>query len=165
MVALIASVGERGEIGRGGDLCWHLPEDLRRFKQLTMGRPVVMGRNTWESLPRRPLPGRLNIVVTSRPGVPEGDDMAVVSTLQEALEKGAETSEEIYVIGGAAIYGAAMPMADRLELTRILAADPGADTYFPEIEEDDWRLVERSEEMTSAKGERYRYETYERSRR
>lgn len=147
-MTLIASIGENNELGRGGDLCWHIPEDLRRFKALTLGHPVVMGRKTWESLPRRPLPGRLNLVVSSS-GM----------SLGEALEKG---GSDAFIIGGAAIYRQTMPMADRLEITRILASDPEADVFFPEIDAAEWNLEARSEVMTSEKGLRFRYETYKR---
>lgn len=157
MVTLIASVGERGEIGRDGNLCWHIPEDLRRFKELTMGSAVVMGRNTWESLPRRPLPGRKNIVVSSSGG--RQDDGAVwVKSLGEALEA---AGDGCFIIGGESVYAASMPLAGRLEITRIMASDPSADRFFPAIDPGRWRLVEAGEPMTSKNGLQFRYETYE----
>lgn len=163
MVSVIVSVGENGEIGRGGDLCWHIREDLQRFKNLTMGHRVVMGRKTWESLPRRPLPGRENVVIT-RSDKDSGEFSGAIraSSLQDALS--GASADPVYIIGGASVYQQAMPIADTLEITRILAADPEADTYFPEIDEKTWNLESRSEEMTSENGLRFRYETYRRRR-
>lgn len=164
-MTVIASIGERGELGRGGDLCWHIREDLRRFRELTMGSPVIMGRKTWESLPRRPLPGRLNIVVSRNPLFTGGADGAdaphvVARSLPEALKA---AGGDGFIIGGASLYEQALPLADRLELTRILAADPEADTFFPAIDPARWRLTACSEVMTDATGLRFRYETYESS--
>ena len=156
-IALVASVGENFELGRAGDLCWHIREDLRHFKQLTMGHPVVMGRKTWESLPRRPLPGRLNVVVTSRPetlDLSDCPDTIAVSSLSRL------TCPTPMIIGGASLYAAAMPMADRLEITRIFASDPKADTFFPRFSEQEWRLANASDIMTSEGGIRFRYETW-----
>ena len=163
---IIASVGERNELGRGGDLCWHLREDLRRFKQLTMGHPVIMGRKTWESLPHRPLPGRENIVITRGDAATiEKEGAKVLPTLEAALEYADRLSSEPYIIGGASVYEQAMALADTLELTRILATDPEADTFFPEISLKDWRLIEKTETLTSTSGTEYRFETYESCRR
>lgn len=147
-MTIIASVGENNELGRGGDLCWHIRDDLRHFKELTMGHAVVMGRKTWESLPRKPLPGRTNIVVSSQG-----------KSLVQALEEG---GSDAFVIGGASIYAQALPLADRLELTRILASDPAADTFFPEINPDEWVETRRSETMTSPDGTAYRFVTLQR---
>lgn len=146
MPVIIASVGINGELGRDGDLCWHIREDLRHFKELTMGHPVIMGRKTWESLPRRPLPGRENIVVSSRG-----------KSLEEALAQG---GPDAFIIGGASVYEQALPFADRLELTRIMASDPLADTFFPAIDPDRWVLSSRSEDMVTDDGIVYRYESY-----
>lgn len=171
-MTIIASVGAGGELGRGGDLCWHIPEDLRRFKALTVGHAVVMGRHTWESLPHRPLPRRLNIVLSS--SAPSGSDAAgcvaasspegplFVASLPEALRvaEAAEGFGSPFIIGGASVYAAALPLADRLEITRILASDPQADTFFPPVPEDEWRLESSGDILVSAGGVRYRYESY-----
>lgn len=158
-VAIVAVVGANREIGKGGDLIWHIPEDLRHFKELTFGGAVVMGRKTWESLPRKPLPGRLNVVVT-RSGIPQTPGVVTASSIEEALEKG--KGNPIFIIGGGEIYRQSMKFADRLYLTEVAAEDSGADTYFPEISPADWAREEESEEMTSSKGPRYRFVGYRR---
>ena len=109
MITIIAVVGNDNAIGRRGDLLWHLSEDLRHFKALTMGHPVIMGRKTWESLPKRPLPKRRNIVVTRNPEfVAEGAE--VVSSLQEAFDL--TVNENPFVMGGGEIYNQSLPFAD-----------------------------------------------------
>jgi dihydrofolate reductase len=140
LVSIIAAVAENGVIGRGGQLPWHLSDDLRRFKQLTMGHTVVMGRRTWESI-GRPLPGR-RMVVVSRQSNYEIDTVGVcvAATLLEALQVGqAAGDDEVFIIGGAELYRAALPIADRLYLTRV-HADVVGDTYFPAIEWDAWAV-------------------------
>jgi dihydrofolate reductase len=136
LVSIIAAVAENGVIGRSGQLPWHLSNDLRRFKQLTMGHTVIMGRRTWESI-GRPLPGRQMIVVSRQPNYQiDAADVRVVATLIEALQVGqAAGDDEVFVIGGAELYRAALPMADRLYLTRV-HADVIGDTYFPSIPRD-----------------------------
>lgn len=137
-ITLIAAVGEDGCIGRDGGLPWRLPEDLRRFRQLTMGKPVLMGRRTWESLPRRPLPGRRNLVLTSRAsGYPGAECHA---SLEAAL--GALAGEpEVMVIGGAAVYAAALPLATRMELTMVAERTPAGDAFFPLFPPAEWRVI------------------------
>jgi dihydrofolate reductase len=140
-IALIAAVARNGVIGNDGGLPWRLPSDLKRFKQVTMGRPVIMGRKTWESI-GRPLPGRLNIVVSRLPGfVAEG--ATTVRSLAEALEKAVLAQPgpgEVFVIGGGELYAQAMPAAARLYITHVIA-DPAGDTLFPEISPDQWHLI------------------------
>src|SRR5690606_3049963 len=109
---------------------WRLSTDLRRFKATTMGKPVVMGRKTWESFPRRPLPGRHNIIVTRNPAY-AADGASVVPSLDAALAR-AEAAGEVCIIGGGEIYALAMPLADRLDVTHILGEIDG-DTFFPAI--------------------------------
>lgn len=167
MITLIASVGENNELGREGDLCWYIREDLRRFKALTMGHAVIMGRKTWESLPKKPLPGRLNIVMSKNPTpgpspMREGCENTVAS-VERALEMAGE--REVFIIGGESIYRTFLPLADRLELTRIFASDPKADKFFPEFTlQPAWRLTDASETLTSESGLRFRYESWERVR-
>ncbi len=133
-------MARNGVIGRNGDLPWRLPADLKHFKAMTMGKPIVMGRKTWESI-GKPLPGRENIVVTRDRGyvAPGG---RVSHTLDEALAA-AGAVPEIMVIGGAQLYALAMPRATRLYLTRV-DADISGDTLFPPLEPGRWRLVRRS---------------------
>lgn len=139
-LSIIVAVAGNGVIGCAGRMPWHISEDLRRFKRITSGHPVVMGRKTFESLGNKPLPGRTNIVVTRNADftVPEG--VVRVSSLEEALSEFRDTDEEVFIIGGGQIYRQAMPMADKLYLTRI-EASPEGDTHFPEIAADEWRMV------------------------
>lgn len=165
-MTIIVSVGEHGEIGRAGGLCWHIPADLKHFKELTMGCAVVMGRKTWESLPRRPLPGRLNIVVTSNPdALRETEGALAAASLQEALLMARKHGREIFIIGGESLYRQALPLAERLELTRVMDSDPEADTFFPEISTGEWVETNRSDVMESPDGVKFFYATYENSRR
>ncbi|MBD5289315.1 MAG: dihydrofolate reductase [Bacteroides sp.] len=151
---IIVSIGNRNEIGCENNLLWPIREDLRRFKALTTGHPIIMGRNTWFSLPRRPLPGRLNIVVSQNPDfIPEGEGVLKASSLEEALRI-ARSSEsygekEPFVIGGGRLYAAALPLAQRLFLTRVDAVAPYADTFFPSIDSDLWETEEVSESFTA----------------
>ena len=142
-LTLIVAVADNGVIGREGGLPWKLSEDLRRFKQRTLGRPVVMGRKTWESL-GRPLPGRTNIVVTRRSDYTvDSPGVIVVRTLDAAIEAAGDV-EEIMIIGGAEIYGIALARADLLELTQVHAAVTG-DTLFPALPPEDWQEIARTE--------------------
>lgn len=144
-LALIVAVAENGVIGRDNSLPWRIPGDLRYFKRVTLGKPVIMGRKTWESI-GRPLPGRHNVVVTRNASFrAEGAD--VVSSLDAALELAggiadADGAEEVVVIGGAEIYRAALPMADRLYITEVHASVAG-DSFLPEIDWDQWREADR----------------------
>lgn len=133
-------MAENGVIGRGGQLPWRLAADLKRFKQLTMGHTLIMGRKTWESI-GRPLPGRGMVVISRQAGyAAEGAD--VVANLDRALKIAAEAGdEEAFVIGGAEIYRLAIPHADRIYLTLVLAEVEG-DTRFPEVNWDDWQRID-----------------------
>lgn len=135
--AIIAALGEKTRaIGKGGKLLWHIPEDMRRFKELTMGHPVIMGRKTWESIPEkfRPLPGRANIVVTRQAGY-EATGAMVVYSLENARAAAARArgADEIFIVGGGELYREALPIADRLYLT-LVGDDAEGDTLFPEYE-------------------------------
>lgn len=161
-LAVIAAVGRDGAIGRDGDLVWHISADLKRFRSLTMGHPVIMGRKTWESLPKL-LPGRRNIIVTTRSDFrPEGAETA--SSLEEAVEM-TQGGEIPFVIGGGQIYRQAMPMATHLYLTLVDCDCPEADIRFPESpvtgDPSNWRLDYSSEWETDRKlGVRYRFLNY-----
>jgi dihydrofolate reductase len=161
-VSLVAAVARGGVIGRAGGIPWRLPEDLARFRELTMGHPVVMGRRTWESLPERfrPLPGRGNVVVTRNPAwSARGADRA--GSIEEALAA-LESEPEVFVIGGAEIYAAALPHADELLLTEIDAEIEG-DTTFPAWDRDDFAEISRDEHV-SEDGMRFAFVTYRRRR-
>jgi len=155
-LVLIAAVAKNGVIGRDNAMPWRLPEDLQRFKALTMGHPVIMGRKTWASL-GRPLPGRRNIVI-SRDGDYRAPGALVVASLAAALAACAD-ADTAFVIGGAQIYAQALPMADRLELTEI-ARDFAGDTHFPAIDHHSWREIAR-ESRLSANGLAYDFVTYQ----
>ena len=145
-LALVAAVARNGVIGAEGSMPWRLSTDLKRFRQLTLGKPVIMGRRTFTSL-KKPLAGRLNIVVTRDPEF-RADGAVVVRSLDEALDRASEWASangasEIMVIGGGEIYGQAIGRADRLYLTHVDAA-PGGDTHFPAIDQAEWREVSRT---------------------
>jgi dihydrofolate reductase len=156
-VSLVAIVARDGGIGHRGGLLVRLPEDLRRFKAITLGSPVVMGRKTWQSIGRA-LPGRRSIVITRDPGVrAEGAETA--SSLDEALALAAD-APVVHVIGGAEIYALALPLADELHLTELDAEFP-ADTFFPAWDRSRFALVAREPHET-AEGLRYAFTTYKR---
>ena len=139
-VTLVVAVADNGVIGRDGTLPWRLPDDLKRFKQTTLGKPVLMGRKTWDSI-GRPLPGRRNIILSTRPGfTAAGAD--VFPTLDAALHACAG-EPEVMVIGGAEIYRVALPLATRIHLTRVHAA-PEGDTFL-ELPLDGWRELSRED--------------------
>ena len=137
-ITLIAALAENGVIGRGGALPWHLPDDLRRFKALTMGRPILMGRRTFESI-GRPLPGRRNLVMT-RSRLPSTAAVETVADVSAAIAL-CDSTTELCVIGGAAVYQQALPLATHLELTKVHATIDG-DVYFPAFDAAQW--LERS---------------------
>lgn len=142
-ISMIAAMSNNRVIGKENSLPWHLPNDLRFFKESTMGKPIIMGRKTFESI-GRPLPGRLNIVVTRNPDW--GDDrVTVVSDLEKAIEVASgeaanKGSDDIMIIGGQQIYTQALPLADRLYLTLVDTEIEG-DAFFPSFSHDEWDLV------------------------
>ncbi len=142
---IVAAVAENCVIGRDGELPWHYPEDLKHFKELTTGHPVVMGSNTYLSLPDdyRPLPGRTNIVLTR--GEMDIDESVVqANSLAEAWDAAEEAGDTAYVIGGASVYEQVMDDADRMVLTEIHDSFEG-DVYFPDWNEENWREVSRDD--------------------
>ena len=154
-IVLVVAVADNGVIGRDNAMPWRLGSDLKRFKALTLGKPVLMGRKTFLSI-GRPLPGRTNIVVSrdasfAAPGVLAAGDLAAALSAArgDALRRGAD---EIAVIGGTDIFAQCMPLADRLEITHVHAR-PEGDTYFPPIDESQWRAVARSEHPAGPRDE------------
>ncbi len=143
---LIAAHDDNLLIGRDGDLPWRLPNDLKRFKALTLGQTVLMGRRTWESLPRRPLPGRDNRVL-SRDAAYRAEGATVYTSLSAALAPPVRGS--LFVIGGAALYQLCLPLATRLHLTQVHSRDSG-DTYFPPYAEHDFREIAREDHPADA---------------
>jgi dihydrofolate reductase len=157
-VSIIVAVSENGVIGRNGELPWRLSNDLRRFKEITMGHTVIMGRRTWESI-GRPLPGRRMVVVSRQPGYRvESADVEIATGLDEAIALAAAKGEvEAFVIGGAELYRSALPTADRLYVTLVKAEVEG-DTYFPVKSLDDfdwssWVIVNQEPHEADAKNE------------
>lgn len=157
MISIIVAIARHNAIGRRGDLLFHISDDLRRFKRITLGHPVIMGRNTFQSLPSGPLPGRLNVVVSRNPEFrPQG--AAVTASLHEAVAEALKADSEIFIIGGGQIYEAAMDMADRLIVTEIDADAADADTFFPHIDPAVWNPGECSGWMTDPRsGANYRF--------
>ncbi len=159
-VALIAAVARNGIIGAGNRLPWHLPEDLSHFRTLTSGHTVIMGRKTWESI-GKPLPNRQNIVVSRQAGLCL-DGASVAHSLEEALAM-AVRPDPVFVIGGEALYRAALPLAVLLYLTEI-ERDFHGDARFPPFERAEWREIAReAREPTSGEGFAYHFATYERA--
>jgi dihydrofolate reductase len=147
-VSAVVAASDNGVIGRDGGLPWHVSSDLKLFKEITLGKPVIMGRRTWESLPRQPLPGRRNIVITRNADyVAEGAE--IVRSVDEALAA-CEGEPEVSIIGGGQVYAQAMDRTDRIYLTRIHLEVEG-DTFLPEFPADEWEEVER---RAFEKGER-----------
>ena len=135
-IIIIAAMAENRVIGKNNALPWSLKEDLARFKELTMGCPCVMGRKTWESLPKKPLPGRLNVVISRSLAAAAAPGAAVVSSLRDAVKHCAE-HEKIFICGGASVYREALALADKIELTVIHRQYEG-DAFFPEIDGAQW---------------------------
>jgi dihydrofolate reductase len=156
-IILIAALARNRVIGRENGLCWHIPEDLARFRQLTRSHPVIMGRRTWESLPAsvRPLPGRQNIVVSRQLDYTAGGAQ-VCSTLDDALALCEQ--ETVFIIGGAQLYTLALSRADVLELTEV-ELTPEGDAFFPEFKACDWQ-VDAREEGISQTGIPYAFMRY-----
>lgn len=163
-LAMIVAVADNRVIGLDNKMPWHLPADLKHFKAMTLGKPIIMGRKTWDSL-GRPLPGRLNLVVSRQQGLQlEGAetftslDAALVRAEQWAREQGVD---ELMLIGGAQLYAQALVQAQRLYLTRIDAA-PEGDAFFPAFEEAEWQRTESQAHPAEGDAPAYRFETWQR---
>ena len=138
MVILIAAAGKNNALGKNNDLIWHLPNDFKRFKALTSGHYIIMGRKTFESFPK-PLPNRTHVVITRQKGYqPEG--CIVVDSIEKALAISPK-NEDVYIIGGGEIYTSGLPFAQKIELTRV-NDDFEADVFFPELDLEEWKMVE-----------------------
>lgn len=141
MLAIVVAAAENNVIGKDNDLIWHLPADLKHFKSLTMGHPMIMGRKTFEAI-GKPLPGRTSIIITTQKNY-QAEGCVVVHSLEEAIAKGRELdAEQVSIIGGANVYKQALPLADILYVTRVHASFEG-DAYFPELPDDAWQVVEQ----------------------
>jgi dihydrofolate reductase len=159
MISIIVAVSDDWGIGRNNDLLFNMPEDLRRFKRLTSGNTVIMGKRTWYSLPRRPLPGRRNIVITDIPGE-EIQDAVMAYSIEDAVSK-CDSAEESFIIGGGSIYRQFMPLAHRLYITHVHSKVP-ADVYFPAIDPGVWEIWEEEEFPANENSPAYTYSVYRR---
>tara|TARA_Y100001968_G_scaffold89139_1_gene80177 strand:- start:109 stop:600 length:492 start_codon:yes stop_codon:yes gene_type:complete len=160
ILTLIVAMAENSVIGRDGDLPWRLPEDLKHFKRVTLGKPVIMGRKTWDSLYAKPLPGRRNIVITRNPDF-QTDGAETASSIKEALARVAE-AEEAVVIGGATLFEDALPAARRFHLTEVHAAIEG-DTFFPNFDRTQWREISRDDHPADGDSPAYSFVLLERN--
>jgi dihydrofolate reductase len=157
-ISIIVAIASNWAIGKNNDLLWHISDDLKRFKRITSGHPVIMGRNTYLSLPKRPLVNRTNIVITDIEGE-RFEGCITVNSIEEALSHCSET-EESFVIGGGAVYRQFLPHANKLYLTRV-HKDFEADIFFPEINFTEWHLVEREDHGPDGKNDfSYSFLTY-----
>ncbi|WP_299936751.1 dihydrofolate reductase [uncultured Pelagimonas sp.] len=138
MITLIVARALNGAIGRDGTIPWHVPEDLKSFQRETLGGALIMGRNTWDSLPVKPLSKRLNIVVSSQPDAAELVVPSIADGIKLASDRG---YDRVYGIGGARIYQEMLAIADRLLISEVDLQVPDADTFFPDFTADDWRVA------------------------
>lgn len=163
ILSFIVAVADNNAIGKNNGLPWYLPEDLKFFKKITIGKPVVMGRKTFDSLGKA-LPGRLNIVISSQKHLQLPEGVLLFHDLQSAIHRlEHETADEAFIIGGAAIFEAAMPFAERMYITRVHTSVDKADVFFPEIDHSHWKLA--WEEAHSADDKNiyaYTFQRYER---
>lgn len=162
-ISIIVAAADNGVIGRQGQLPWRISDDLRRFKCLTMGHTIIMGRRTWESIGRA-LPGRRMVVVSRNRGLQiDVAEVEVAASLDKALQFAeASGDDEAFIVGGAELYRESLCRADRIYLTRVCATVEG-DTSFPEVAWNEWQLIESEEHDATEKNEfAYRFETYDR---
>lgn len=152
MVSIIVAMGMKNEIGKNNQLLWHLPRDLKHFKELTSGHPIIMGRKTYESI-GKPLPNRTNIVVSTKTDWFE-EGILIVGSLKEAIKFAKKIDENIFIIGGGNIYRQTVDLADKLEVT-LVKADLDADTFFPEIDLGIWK---KTDEVCFEKDEKNQYD-------
>lgn len=151
MITMIAAAGENNELGKDNDLLWHLPDDFKRFKQLTTGHHIIMGRKTFESFPK-PLPNRTHLIITRNKDYKK-EGAVVVHSIAEALEISKEDLQP-FIIGGGEIYKMGLPIADKIELTRVHSTFDDADTFFPKFSNEEWQLVS---EIKHEKAERHKF--------
>lgn len=157
-LALIAAIGENNELGKDNKLIWYLPGDLKFFKEQTMNKNIVMGINTFKSLPRL-LPGRKHIVLTHQ-DIDLGEEVLIFHNREELLDYIKNIKDEVFVIGGAQIYKQFIDEANKLVLTEILASEPSADVYFPDFDKNEWNALEVASKEDN--GIKYKHLIYER---
>jgi dihydrofolate reductase len=161
-ISIIVAIAENYAIGKDNDLLWHISKDLKRFKELTKGHYIIMGKNTYFSLPVRPLPHRTSMIITDVPGEVI-DDCLMAYSIEDAVEK-MDAKNENFIIGGGSIYRQFMPLADKLYITRV-HKDFEADTFFPEISLNEWALIEKVDVDNDPQNDfTYSFETYTRKK-
>jgi dihydrofolate reductase len=163
IVSLIVAAAENNAIGKNNTLPWHLPEDLKFFKQATMGKPVIMGRKTYESL-GRPLPGRLNIVLSGRKDIVLPEGVLLFNDIDGAIERVQnENVEECFIVGGGKVFETTMPLVDRMYITRVHTVIPDADAFFPNVDHTHWKLIwEEKHKADDRHKYDYTFQKYER---
>lgn len=160
MITLIVAMGKNREIGKENQLLWHLPKDLKHFKELTSGHPIIMGRKTYESI-GKPLPNRTNIVISRKNDWFE-EGILIVGSIKEAVKFAKKIDEEVFIIGGGNIYEQTIDLADKLEVT-LVDAVLDADTFFPKINEKVWQKTNEERHQKDEKNEfDFCFQTYER---
>lgn len=158
MISMIVAMADNRAIGKDNQLLWHLPDDFKHFKAVTMAKPILMGRKTYQSI-GKPLPGRQNIVI-SKDQTFAANGVAVVNSIEAALDE-VETDGEVMVIGGASFYQQMLPLAEKLYVTHVHQSFD-ADTFFPEIDAEQWRVVDRVEHAADEKhAYRFTFITYQ----
>jgi len=157
-ISIIVAIAKNNAIGKDNQLLWHISEDLKRFKQITSGHQIIMGKKTYESLPKRPLPNRTNIVITDVPGE-KFEGCVTVYSIEEALHYCTETDES-FVIGGGSVYRQFLPYTNKLYLT-LVDKDFEADIFFPDIDFNEWHLIEKEDHAPDEKNDfGYSFVTY-----
>jgi len=141
-ISIIVAVAKNNAIGKDNKLLWHLSEDLKRFKKLTTGHYIIMGKNTYYSLPKRPLPNRTNVVITDIPGE-QIDNCIMAYSIEDAISK-MDAEKENFIIGGASIYKQFLPHANKLYITWV-HEEFEADTFFPDVDEKEWKVISRED--------------------
>lgn len=164
-ISLLVAASTNNAIGKNNQLLWHLPNDMKFFKNLTWGMPIIMGRKTFESINKKSLPGRLNIIITKEQNLnhlQNDTDTWVTYSLEEAIAQAQQTDcKEAFIIGGGQIYQAIMPIAERIYLTRV-HANFEADTFFPEINNKEWRQISyKNHEIDDKHAFAYSFELWE----
>ncbi len=159
-ISIIVAIAANNAIGKDNDLLWHISEDLKRFKEITKDHFVIMGKKTYFSLPVRPLPNRTNMIITDVPGE-KIDNCLMAYSIEDAIDK-MDTEKENFIIGGGSIYRQFLPLADKLYITRV-HKDFEADTFFPEIDNNQWQLVEKQDIDNDPQNDfTYSFEIYKR---
>jgi dihydrofolate reductase len=159
MISIIVAIAQNNAIGKNNDLLWHIPEDMKRFKQITTGHKIIMGKRTYESLPFRPLKNRTNIVISDIPG-DQYEGCLMAYSIEEAMQHCAP-DEECFIIGGGIVYRQFLPLADKLYITRVDKSFD-ADIFFPEIDPDKWEETGREEGSGDGLDFTYSFITYQR---